>query len=77
MAQKSYNDANNLMCLCPALYQGSKKRSSVVAALQGRQLKCSNFPGRKKEKRKTRWREREKKEEKEREKEIGIDWGSI
>ena len=30
--------------------QGSIKRSSVVAALPGRQLKCSNFPGRKKEK---------------------------
>ena len=28
--------------------QGSKKRSSVVAALPGRKLKCSNFPERKK-----------------------------
>ena len=26
---------------------GLKKRSNVVAALPGRQLKCSNFPGRK------------------------------
>ena len=34
------------------LEQGSKKRSSVVAALPGRKLKCSNFPRRKKGKRK-------------------------
>ena len=28
--------------------RGSIKRSSMVAALPGRKLKCSNFPGRKK-----------------------------
>ena len=32
------------------IFESSKKRSSVVAMLPGRQLKCSNFPGRKKEK---------------------------
>ena len=33
------------------LKAGLKKQSSMVAVLPGRQLKCSNFPGRKKEKR--------------------------
>ena len=50
-----------------------KKQSSVVAALRGRQLKCSNLPGRKEGKRKKKRKEREKKatEMKEREVEEG------
>ena len=49
---------------------GLKKRlSSVVAALPGRQLKCSNFPGRKKEKRKKKRKEGENKGKKGREEE--------
>ena len=45
-------------------HQGSIKRSSVVAALPGRQLKCSNFPGRKKGKRKKKQKEGERKQRK-------------